>query len=107
MNDTLPVRPRAWQSWLMRLTDRLSQPQRIVIVVALGVAFGITGIYLVNLGSTVSSGWYAYAPLSQAAYPHTGLAGWLRLIIWLVLIGLWALASIRVLRPSPGEFPSS
>jgi heme/copper-type cytochrome/quinol oxidase subunit 1 len=92
----------------MRLTDRLSQPQRIVVVIALGVACGTAGIYVVNLGSTVSFGWYAYAPLSQAAYPpHTGLAGWLRLIIWLALIGLWALASIRVLRPSPKESPSS
>lgn len=44
-------------------------------------------MYLVNLGSTVS-GWYAYAPLSQAVYPpRTGLAGWLRLIIWLALAG--------------------
>lgn len=31
--------------------------------------------------------------------PGTGLPGWLRLIVWLVLIGLWALASIMVLRP--------
>jgi heme/copper-type cytochrome/quinol oxidase subunit 1 len=92
----------------MRLTDRLSQPQRIVVVIALGVACGTAGIYLVSLGSTVSFGWYAYAPLSQAAYPpHAGLAGWLRLIIWLALIGLWALASIWVLRPSPEESPSS
>ena len=72
----------------MRLTDRLRQPQRIVVVIVLGVACGAAGIYLVNLGSTVS-GWYAYAPLSQAVYPpHTGLAGWLRLIIWLALAGL-------------------
>jgi hypothetical protein len=63
-------------------------------------------MYLVNLGSTVS-GWYAYAPLSQSVYPpHTGLAGWLRLIIWLALAALWALVSIRVLRPSPEEPPS-
>lgn len=91
----------------MRLTDRLSQPQRIVVVIALGVACGATGMYLVNLGSTVS-GWYAYAPLSQAVYPpHTGLAGWLRLIIWLALVVLWALVSIRVLRPSREEPPSN
>jgi heme/copper-type cytochrome/quinol oxidase subunit 1 len=71
------------------------------------VACATAGIYLVNLGSTASFGWYAYAPLSQAAYPpHTALAGWVRLIIWLALTGLWALASIRVLRPSPEE-PSS
>jgi heme/copper-type cytochrome/quinol oxidase subunit 1 len=90
----------------MRLTDRLSQPQRIVVVLALGMAFGAAGIYLVNLGNTAASGWYAYAPLSQESSPlHTGLAGWLRLIVWLVLIGLWALVSVRVLRPSPEEPP--
>jgi hypothetical protein len=32
-----------------------------------------------------------------------GLAGWLRLLIWLALTSLWALASIRVLRPSREE----
>jgi heme/copper-type cytochrome/quinol oxidase subunit 1 len=92
----------------MRLTDRLSQPQRIVVVIALGAACGATGIYLVSLGSAASFGWYAYAPLSQAGYsPHAGLAGWLRLIIWLALIGLWALASVRVLRPNPEASPGS
>jgi hypothetical protein len=85
----------------MRLTDRLSQPQKIVVVIALGMALGAAGIYLVNLRNTAGFGWYAYVPLTQAAYPpHTGLAGWLRLIIWLALIGLWALVSVRVLRPS-------
>ena len=87
----------------MRLTDRLSQPQRIVVVIALGVACVAAGMYLVNLGSSVS-GWYAYAPLSQAIYPpHAGLAGWLRLLVWLALAVLWALVSIWVLRPSPEE----
>ncbi len=88
----------------MRLTDRLSQPQRIVVVIALGMAFGAAGIYLVTLGNTAGGGWYAYAPLSQAVYPtRTGLARWLHLIIWLALIGLWALVSVRVLRLSPKE----
>jgi hypothetical protein len=59
----------------MRLTDRLSQPQKIVVVIACGVACGAAGIYLVSRRSAVS-GWYACAPLSQAGYPpHTGLAG--------------------------------
>lgn len=89
----------------MRLTDRLSQPQRIVVVIALGMAFGAAGIYIVNLGNPVF-GWYACTPLSQVVHqPHTGLAGWLRLIIWLALIGLWALMSVRMLRPSQGEPP--
>ncbi len=87
----------------MRLTDRLSQPQKIVIVIALGTALGAAGIYLTSLGNATGFGWYAYAPLSQSVYPRTGLPGWLRLIIWLALIGLWALVSIRVLRTSPEE----
>jgi hypothetical protein len=86
----------------MRSTDGLSQPQRIVIVIALGLVFGAAGIYLVSLGSTAGFGWYAYAPLSQQVYaPHAGLPGWLRLIILLALIALWALVSVRILRPSP------
>ncbi len=89
----------------MRLTDRLSQPQKIVVVVALGAALGAAGTYLVGLGNTAAFGWYAYAPLSQAAYPATGLHGWARLLIWLALICLWALLSVRVLRPSPEQAP--
>ena len=89
----------------MRSTDRLSQPQKIVVVLALGMAFGAAGTYLVGLGNTSAFGWYAYAPLSQATYPATGLHGWARLLIWLALIGLWALLSVRVLRPSPEQTP--
>jgi hypothetical protein len=62
----------------------------------------MAGINLAGLGSTPASGWYAYPALTPAVYPpHAGLPGWLRLIMWLALAGLWALASIRVLRPGP------
>jgi heme/copper-type cytochrome/quinol oxidase subunit 1 len=88
----------------MLLIDRLSQPQKIVIVIALGMALGAVAIYLTSLGNATGFGWYAYAPLSQSVYPpRTGLPGWLRLIIWLALVGLWALVSIRVLRSSPED----
>ena len=64
----------------MRLTDRLSQPQKIVIVIALGMALGAVGTYLTSPGNATGFGWYAYAPLSQPVYPpRTGLAEWLRL----------------------------
>lgn len=90
----------------MRLSDRLSQPQRIVIVVAFGMTLETAGTYLVNLGNVPGFGWYAYAPLSQSAVSfHTGLTGWLRLVIWLLLICLWALGSVWVLRPSPKQPP--
>ncbi len=83
----------------MRLIDGLSKTQRVVVV-ALGLALGVVGAYLVNLGSGIRSGWYGYSPLTATLQaPGTGLPSWLRLIIWLVVIGLWALASIRVLRP--------
>jgi hypothetical protein len=91
----------------VRLNGRLSQPQRIVVVIALGVACGAAGAYLVNLGSDGGYGWYAYAPLTSQAInpPGAGLRGWVRLLIWLVLAALWALVSIRMLRPSTEEPP--
>ena len=94
----------------MHWIDRLSTAQRVVVVVALGLALGIVASYLAGLGTRV--GWYAYAPLSGQVLqpPGRGEPGWLRLIIWLAAIGLWAFASVRVLRQSPGhstpELPS-
>jgi len=81
----------------MRRIDALSRAQRVVVVVALGLALWFVGSYLVSLGSIV--GWYSYSPITGAPYGR-GLHGWLRLIIWLVLTGVWALASVRVLRPA-------
>lgn len=88
----------------MHLIDRLSWPQRVVVVVAFGLALGTAGSYLVSLGGGPRTGWYAYSPLTSSLdAPGTGLPGWLRLIIWLALIAVWALASIRVLRSSSGQ----
>jgi hypothetical protein len=81
----------------------LSKAQRIVVVVALGLALWAVGSYLAGLGqggaAGLAQGWAmpftaggGFAPAS----PHP----WVSLIIWLVLVGVWALASIRVLRPS-------
>jgi heme/copper-type cytochrome/quinol oxidase subunit 1 len=88
-----------WHGWPVRLIDGLTTAQRVVIVVAIGIAFTAVGIYLASLGSP-RFGWYAYSPLARGfGPPGKGLAGWLRLIIWLGLTGLWALASVVVLRP--------
>ena len=85
----------------MRWIDGLSKAQRVILVIALGLALGTVGSYIVNLHSGVAFGWTGYAPLTaQEIGVGTGLHGWLRLIIWLVLIGLWAVGSVRVLRPS-------
>jgi heme/copper-type cytochrome/quinol oxidase subunit 1 len=90
---------------LMRWIDALSKSQRLVVVIAFGLALGTLGSYLVSLGSgPVASGWYAYSPLTTGPFlPQTGLHPWLRVIIWLVLIGVWAVGSVRVLRPSSGD----
>jgi heme/copper-type cytochrome/quinol oxidase subunit 1 len=84
----------------MRWIDRLGTAQRVIGVIALGLALGILASYLASLGRI--SGWYAYAPLSGQSFqpPGTGEPVWLRLIIWLAAVVLWALASVRLLRPS-------
>jgi hypothetical protein len=90
---------------LMRLIDRLSRSQRIVVVVAIGLGLWVVGSYLVNLGSGFHVGWtgnaqhvFSTAPLARS----TGLPPLARVIIWLVLICVWALAAIKVLR-QPGD----
>jgi hypothetical protein len=85
----------------MHLTDKLSKAQQVVVVVATGLGLWVVGRYLVNLGSGTRLGsghTYVLAPLGTA--PSTpGLPALARVIIWLVIIGLWALAAIRVLQP--------
>jgi membrane protein implicated in regulation of membrane protease activity len=84
----------------MRWIEKLSRAQRVVVIVALGVAFLAVGSFVLSLGQPVFAlGWTGYAPLSAL----NGLPGWLRLIVWLALTCLWAVVSIRLLRPSDRE----
>jgi len=94
-----------WQIWPVRIID-------------LGAALLTLGSYLIGLGggSTVSFGWYAYAPLNAASSggglingdsPSFWQHGWVRLIIWLALTVLWALAAIGILRPARQAPPTS
>lgn len=74
--------------------DKLAKAQRVVVVVALGAAFLAMGSYLLTLGQHgLAFGWSGYAPLSTRP-------GWVPLIVWLALTCLWAVVSIRLLRPS-------
>ena len=86
----------------MRWIDGLSKAQRIVVVIALGLALGTVANYLVSLGSGFGANWAGYGVFTAGGgfAPSGALHTWLRLIIWLVLIGMWALGSVRVLRPS-------
>lgn len=87
----------------MRWIDRLGTAQRVVVVIALGLALGVLASYLTSLGTR--TGWYAYAPLSGQVFqpPGIGEPGWLRVIIWLAAISLWTLTSLTALRQSPGQ----
>lgn len=90
---------------LVRLIDGLNTAQRVVIVVAIGIALAAVGLYLTSIGSP-RFGWYAYSPLTRGAFlPGSGLPAWLRLIIWLGLTGIWASISVIVLRP-PSRGPA-
>jgi heme/copper-type cytochrome/quinol oxidase subunit 1 len=88
----------------MRWIDRLSTAQRVVVIIALGLALAIVASYLTSLGTR--AGWYAYAPLTGQAFspPSLGEPGWVRMIIWLATISVWAVASATVLRQSP-DYP--
>jgi len=86
----------------VRLIDGLNTAQRVVIVVATAIALAAVGIYLANRGSTRHGLHYILASPSGIA-PAMGPPGWLRLIIWLVLDSIWALASVVVLRPPPDQ----
>jgi heme/copper-type cytochrome/quinol oxidase subunit 1 len=80
----------------------LGRAERIVLVVALGVALEALGSFLGGVGA--AAGWVAYAPLSQATQIGPGgLHRWVRLFIWLVLTTVWAITSIAILRAPTSE----
>jgi heme/copper-type cytochrome/quinol oxidase subunit 1 len=85
----------------MRWIDRLNIGQRVVVVVTVGLTLGVVANYLTGLGE--GTGWYAYSPLArQVLPPGLGEPGWLRLVIWLAAVGLWAVTSLLVLSQSQG-----
>jgi hypothetical protein len=83
-------------------THPLNRAQRIVIVVGLGAALFVFGQWLTALGSHLPYGWVGYAPLSKEFGPD-GLHPWVRLVIWLILIAIWAVTSAVLLRSEIGN----
>ena len=83
---------------------RLNIPQRIVIVVGLGFALMVFGDWAMTWGThSADFGWVGYAPLSNAIYAPGRLHPWVRMVIWLVLIAVWIVASVFVLRARKSE----
>jgi hypothetical protein len=90
------------QQWQAAAVRSLGLAQRIILVVALALALGVLGRYLITLGHPSEFGWFSYAPLnSTSVIPRPpDLRAWARLLIWLGLIAVWALGSLLLLRPA-------
>ncbi len=83
----------------------LSLPQRIVVVVAVGLAFLVGWIWWYSGDLPRSDGWFAYAPNTATAtdtYYVVRDRQPEHLVIPLVLIGVWAGLSLWLLAPSSG-----
>ena len=80
---------------------RLNLPQRIVSVIGLGAALYVCGLWAMTWGSHSFTGWTGYAPIPPAV---NALHLWVRLLIWLALIAIWAGSSVLVFRsPKRGD----
>ena len=70
---------------LVKYLTRLNLAQRIVIVIAFGIAMVLFGDRVTALGAP-SFGWVAYAPLSAATFSHrAGLTFGEIILIWIGL----------------------
>ncbi len=89
----------------MTRLSRLSTSQRVVVIVGLGAALYLVGAYVTSLGEIRTlNGWVAYAPLSNTFNGLGGMPGWAQLVVWLALVIVWVLGSVRILhrRAQPG-----
>jgi len=75
----------------------LGRGERVVLIVALGVALEAFCSYFVPLET------YPFTSSSQLNLIQSGPPGWFRVVVWLALIALWAICSIRILRAPPVE----
>jgi hypothetical protein len=81
-----------------------NRAQRVVMVVGLGVGLYALGGWITTRGTLGASGWVAYAPLTNTLNSPDGISGlhpWVRLLIWLLLILVWVVASAFLLRSQP------
>ena len=85
----------------MERLRQLARSERIVLVVALGVALDALCSYFVPLAT------FPFASSAQLSLPPSGPPGWFRVIVWFVLAGVWAVCSIVILRPIRTDPPDS
>jgi hypothetical protein len=85
----------------MSVRAKLSLPQRIVVVVALGLAARVLDWWLLEEHGA-QSGWFNYAPNSGLAYgPPERFSPLVVAVGSLILVTAWCTASIWVLHSRP------
>jgi hypothetical protein len=80
---------------------KFDRPQRVIVVVGMGLALYVFGLWATAIGAQLPNGWTGYAPLQSnqaVSFLEGGLHPWVRLVIWLVLIVVWVGLSCEVLR---------
>lgn len=90
----------------VRRAPSLSLAQRIVLVVALAAALDVIALYLTTIGAGTPAdfGWFGYAPLTNSSpLDSGGPPAWARLLIWLALIAVWVVGSLRLLKSRPAK----
>lgn len=68
--------------------------QRIVLVVGMGLALCVFGLWITHIGSHSPAG---YRPMLLLRAGAGSLPRWARFLLWLVLIVAWSVASLWVL----------
>ena len=80
----------------------LNRSQRVVIVVGLGIALYLFGLWLSEPNFPGVTGWVGYAPL-QSSFARSVASGANDLVMWLVLTTLWVVAASYLLRTRPSS----
>lgn len=87
----------------MKHLAKLNLAQRIVIIIALGIAIVFFGEWVTSLGTPLF-GLGAYAPLTASIFWHRGRLTFGEItLIWIGLTALWAAVSMVVLRSPKAE----
>lgn len=79
----------------MAVFRRFNLPQKVVVVVGVGITIKTLADYLASDGGV--TGWTAYAPLSQSPLMHFALNAVPHLLINLVATTAWVIISLAVL----------
>ncbi len=84
----------------------LNRAQQVVVSLGAAAALLALGRAAENAGNIRDCGWFAYAPMTtfpdpRFLYRHPGM----RLLMWLVLIGVWAALSLWLFRTPARESP--